>query len=147
MTSGLSAVAGLTLVEVYRRDDTRRIAIPLGAEAFAVEEKLGFERQAVFGVPSDRWQVASGEKADAIREVMEVMFAQTVNMVDGGRSGTLQDLSKGRRTEVDYFNGYIADCGRAYGVATPVHAALATLIRRMERGEDHPDAMHLVKLR
>jgi 2-dehydropantoate 2-reductase len=146
VTSGLSAVCGLTLVEVYRREDTRRLAIPLAAEVLAVGQKLGFALQPLFGAAPDRWQAASEGDEKAASEVMAAMSAQTSSMVEGGQSGTLQDLTKGRRTEVDYFNGYVASQGRECGVPTPFHEALATLIRRMERGEEHPSEQNIARL-
>jgi 2-dehydropantoate 2-reductase len=146
ITSGLSAVSGLTLVGVYRREDTRRLAITLAAEVFAVGQALGFALQALWGVPPERWQAARRGDADAVSETMNAMAAQTATMVEGGVSGTLQDISKGRRTEVDYFNGYVASQGRQCGVATPMHEALATLIRRMERREEQPDEGNIARL-
>ena len=49
-------------------------------------------------------------------------------------SGTLQDLSKGRPTEVDFFNGYVAREGERLGRPAPTHARLAALIAAAERG-------------
>src|SRR6478736_608239 len=40
-----------------------------------------------------------------------------------------QDLMKGRKTEIDHMNGAVADLGAKYGIATPVNAAMATMIR------------------
>jgi 2-dehydropantoate 2-reductase len=47
-------------------------------------------------------------------------------------SSTEQDLARGRRTEIASLNGYVATCGAALGVATPVNSALAALVRRLE---------------
>ena len=146
MTTGLSGVSGLTFLEVYRRDDTRRIAIKLAAEALAVGHQLGFHLAPVFGVLPERWQAANAGEPEALAEVMSAMEAQRGSMGEGGISGTLQDLSKGRRTEVDYFNGYVAEQGRACGVSAATHAALARLIRRMEAGEFSPSAARLTEL-
>jgi 2-dehydropantoate 2-reductase len=146
MTTGLSAVGGLTFPEVYRRDDTRQLAITLGAEALSVGHRLGFGLRPVFGVSPERWQAAGAGQRDPIAEAMSAMAAQSGSMVEGGISGTLQDLTKRRRTEVDYFNGYIAQRGRACDVATPLHAALAAMIRRMEAGELAPAEACLAKL-
>jgi 2-dehydropantoate 2-reductase len=143
MTTGLSAIAGLAFLEVYRRDDTRGLAIALAAEALAVGRQLGFTPQPIFGIAPEVWQAAAAGERGAHLQAMDAIVAQSATMVDGGVSGTLQDLSKNRRTEVDYFNGYIAYQGRAHGVATPTHAALAALIRRMEAGEISPSEMHL----
>ena len=145
-TSGLSAVSGLSLIEVYRRDDTRRLAIHLAAEAFAVGGMLGFGLQPLFGASPERWLAAGQGDAEAVVDVMNAMAAQTASMVAGGLSGTLQDLSKGRRTEVDYFNGYVAKRGKECGVDTQTHRSLADLIRRMERGEEHPSERNLLQL-
>ena len=43
-----------------------------------------------------------------------------------------QDLMKGRKTEIDHMNGAVADLGRKYGIACPVNAAMATMIRYLE---------------
>lgn len=43
-----------------------------------------------------------------------------------------QDLMKGRKTEIDFMNGAVADLGKKYGIATPVNAAMATMIRYLE---------------
>lgn len=48
-------------------------------------------------------------------------------------SSTAQDLARGRPTEIDSLNGYVARRGQALGVATPVNRTLATLVRLLER--------------
>jgi 2-dehydropantoate 2-reductase len=138
MTSGLSGASGLSLIEVLRRDDTRRIAVRLGAEALAVGRALGFTLGKLFGVAAEDWALARDGDAHALACVMDGLASQTATMVEGGMSGTLQDLLKGRRTEVDYFNGYVAEQGTSHGVPAPTHEALASCLRRMEAGEIRP---------
>lgn len=48
-------------------------------------------------------------------------------------SSTAQDLARGRPTEIDSLNGYVARRGQALGVATAVNRALTTLVRLLER--------------
>jgi 2-dehydropantoate 2-reductase len=43
-----------------------------------------------------------------------------------------QDLMKGRRTEIDHMSGAVAALGEKYGIACPVNAAMATMIRYLE---------------
>jgi 2-dehydropantoate 2-reductase len=43
-----------------------------------------------------------------------------------------QDLMKGRKTEIDYMNGAVAELGMKYGIPCPVNSALATMIRYVE---------------
>ena len=134
MTTGLSGLTGLTLREVYTRDDTRAIAIRLGAEALAVGAALGFEPPSLFGVPSGIWQAAAAGDAGARVRAMEALRAQAATMTEGGRSGTLQDLLKKRPTEVEFFNGFIAREGDRIGLPVPAHAIMAAMIREAERG-------------
>ncbi len=138
VTSGLSGVSGLPLIEVHRRADTRRLAVRLGAEVLAVGTALGYRTPGLFGVAAARWSAARDGDALALADVMDALAAETANMVEGGQSSTLQDLLKGRRTEVDYFNGHVAAEGARCGVPAPTHAALAVALRRMENGAARP---------
>ncbi len=49
-------------------------------------------------------------------------------------SSMAQDLSRGRRTEIDAMNGFVARRGEALGVPTPVNRALAALVGLLEEG-------------
>jgi 2-dehydropantoate 2-reductase len=44
----------------------------------------------------------------------------------------LQDLRRGRGTEIDYLNGAVASLGAKFGVDCPVNAALTAIIKAME---------------
>ena len=47
-------------------------------------------------------------------------------------SSTAQDMLRGKRTEIDSLNGYIARRGAELGVATPVNHALYALVKLVE---------------
>ncbi|HWQ62748.1 MAG TPA: ketopantoate reductase C-terminal domain-containing protein, partial [Negativicutes bacterium] len=49
------------------------------------------------------------------------------------RSSMLQDLSGGRRTEIDAINGALVREGERVGVATPVNRLLTLLIKALEK--------------
>ena len=49
------------------------------------------------------------------------------------RSSMLQDLEKGKRTEIDALTGYISSEGKRHNVPTPVCDTMTGLIRFMER--------------
>jgi 2-dehydropantoate 2-reductase len=51
----------------------------------------------------------------------------------GQYSSLAQDLARGRPTEVEHLNGYVARLGQSLGVDTPVNRSLAVLVRLMER--------------
>lgn len=47
-------------------------------------------------------------------------------------SSTAQDIQRGKRTEIDSLNGYVARRGAELGVATPVNQTLHTLVKLLE---------------
>jgi 2-dehydropantoate 2-reductase len=54
------------------------------------------------------------------------------------RASMLQDLERGRRTEIDSLNGAIARYGAELGLPTPVNATIAALIRALETQHVRP---------
>ena len=52
---------------------------------------------------------------------------------DENISSMLQDIRRGRRTEIDAINGAVARLGDELGVATPVNQLLTILVRNRER--------------
>jgi 2-dehydropantoate 2-reductase len=58
-----------------------------------------------------------------------------------------QDMMKGRRTEIQFLNGFIVRKGQEVGFATPANAALTDIVTRVEKGELQPDKRHIIDLR
>ncbi len=48
------------------------------------------------------------------------------------RSSMLQDIERGRRTEIGSINGYISEMGDRHGVDTPVNTTLTALVKGIE---------------
>ncbi len=46
----------------------------------------------------------------------------------------LQSIERGRRSEIDFLNGYVVDRGWEEGVPVPVNAALTAMVREIEAG-------------
>jgi 2-dehydropantoate 2-reductase len=101
-------------------------------------------------------QIAASEDArkvveNAVNEVLAVAAAARISLpgvadIKAGLSGALQiatqmagaisstgqDLMRGKRTEIDSLNGYIARRGAELGVPTPVNHALYALVKLAE---------------
>jgi 2-dehydropantoate 2-reductase len=54
------------------------------------------------------------------------------------RPSMAQDMAKGRRTEIELMNGFIASEGARVGVAAPAHEMITRQVLRVERGEIQP---------
>ena len=55
----------------------------------------------------------------------------------------LQDLEKGKLTEVDAINGAVVDFGRKVGCPTPMNEKVVEIIHQIERGELQPSRDNL----
>lgn len=51
------------------------------------------------------------------------------------KSSSLQSLERGRKTEIDYLNGYVVEQAKQVNIPTPVNAALVKMIKEIEAGE------------
>jgi 2-dehydropantoate 2-reductase len=60
------------------------------------------------------------------------------------KSSSLQSLERGRLTEIDFLNGYIASNGKMHGVPVPVNTALVDMVHEIEDGkrEISPDNLN-----
>ncbi|NHJ01468.1 MAG: 2-dehydropantoate 2-reductase [Candidatus Heimdallarchaeota archaeon] len=58
---------------------------------------------------------------------------QVIEKTKDNKCSMLQDIERGRRTEIDYLNGYIADESQRLGLKAPVNSAIADLVRHLER--------------
>jgi len=47
-------------------------------------------------------------------------------------SSTAQDMARGKPSEIDHLNGYVARRGAALGIATPANQALHALVKLIE---------------
>ncbi len=61
------------------------------------------------------------------------LYSQLVPSTAGHRSSMLQDIERGRPTEIDAINGEVAARGAARGIPTPVNATLTRLVRARAR--------------
>ena len=138
MMSGLCAVSGLRLRQLYLDPVGQRIMVQLGGEAVTAGLALGFAVEDILGLAAGRWVAAAAGNPASLAEARAALEGQTVDMGENALSGMAQDLAKGRRTEIEYMNGYIVAKAGEAGTQTPTHAAIASLIRKMERGEARP---------
>ena len=146
MTTGISGASGLDLNQVVEYAPARRLQIRLAAEAIRIGTAAGFKLESIRGLAADKWLAAAAGDTATLAEVEQSMMEALRRRPEGGRSGTAQDLAKRRCTEVDFMNGYVAAKGDELGVPAPTHAAVAALVRRVERGELAPARELLDKL-
>jgi 2-dehydropantoate 2-reductase len=90
--------------------------------AAIVDECIAVSRGAGVSIP--------GELHAAARRIAETMPAQF--------SSTAQDLARGKPTEIEHLNGFVAAKGEALGVPAPLNRMLVALVKAMERSRSSP---------
>lgn len=108
----LAGVLGLCNGELYERQETRELMRQ------GVQEAVKVARAEVDFPESEE---------TCYRRVLQVCRRTHSN-----QCSMLQDIRRGRRTEIDSINGEIVKAGTRQGIPTPFHALLAGLVRSIE---------------
>ncbi len=112
----LGALFGVPYGALAEDSNTREVMDAVIAEGYAVAAARGV--------------VPVVARADEYRALF---YGRLVPATAHHRSSMLQDLERGRPTEIGAINGRIWSYGRDAGVATPVNATLTRLVRWRER--------------
>ena len=137
MGNGVTAATGMTSGDCLRNDIVRRLQIKLAGEAVRVGQALGYQLEKIRGFEADVFARAAAGDAAALAQIEPTLIPQEGANPRGAiqRPSMAQDMIKGRRTEIDAMNGYIAAKGAEIGVPAPNHAMLTEIVTRVERGE------------
>ena len=132
----VGAVAGTTMRAYLTHRDGRSVFDRAYAEALAVARAADArpERMLVDPLPpatSDGYERWLGEVVASYGDLEPSM---------------LQDFRRGRRTEVDFINGYLAAEGRRLGVPTPTNDALVSAVHAIEAGVRRPCLANLAQI-
>ncbi len=77
--------------------------------------------------------VATSNLPDEDFSLTREFIIRVMEKTKENRCSMLQDIERGRKTEIDYMNGFIVQESRRLGLKAPVNAAIADLIRHLER--------------
>ncbi len=135
MRNGVSAATGLGGNERDSHDAIRRVCIRLGGEAVRVGQAVGFRLGKVGALDPERLARAAEGETAALAEIERLMLAGTRGEARSHlqRPSMAQDMAKGRRTEIEFMNGFIAAKGAEAGVPAPTHARLTEVVMQVER--------------
>jgi 2-dehydropantoate 2-reductase len=116
----LSAILGVPYGELGKRESTRNIMQTLLKEAFKVANALEIPLQY-------SWD-----------EYYRFLLEKQLPPTSAHRSSMLQDIERGRKTEIDYLNGAVVSLGKKLGIKTPVNETITGIIKSLESRADGP---------
>lgn len=148
MANGLSACTGLISRDILLDDTLRHFTARLGSEAIRTGQALGYALEEIHHLDPEIIARAGEGDPEAKRAYDEHRLAEARKPGGGAHRPSMgQDMVKGRRTEIEYLNGFVVEKAREVGIATPANAALTEIVKKVEKGELKPDPRHIKELR
>ena len=133
--SGMSAVLGCTFGEAAGPKASRRIVQKLIKECIDVCQVGGIRIEPVQGKDI----VKLLNYTNALKRAFSFFIIPiAIRKHAKLKASMLQDLEKGKLTEVDAINGAVSEYGRKVGFPTPANDKVVEIIHRIERGELKP---------
>ena len=133
--SGMSAVLGCTFGEAAGDRQSRRVVQALIKECIDVCAKGGIRIEPVQGKDI----VKLLDYHNAVKKAIAFLIIPiAIRKHAKLKASMLQDIEKGKPTEVDAINGAVSAFGRKVHCPTPANDRVVDIIHRIERGELKP---------
>lgn len=114
--NAISALARVNYGQIAECEEARPMLEAVVSETLAVARAAGV-----------RMQMLEGPQASVAASLIPI-----AKQMGRATSSTAQDLVRGKRTEIDALNGYVAHLGGKLGVPTPVNYTLFALVKLAE---------------
>ena len=138
----LGAVCSQTMRQYMETEAGRKVFRWTYQEALSVALASGtrLQRLAVDPIPPG-WPsgLAAEERYESWVETVIAFYGDV-------KPSMLQDFERGRKTEVDFINGYVVTSGRASGVPVPLNATITDVVHQIERGVLQPTPERMYQL-
>ena len=129
--SGMSAVLGCTFGEAAKPRESRRIVQALIKECIDVCRVGGIRIEPVQGKDIVKLLDYNNSLKRAFSFfIIPIAIRKHAKL----KASMLQDIEKGRPTEVDAINGAVSDYGRKVGCPTPMNDRVVEIIHKIEQG-------------
>lgn len=133
--SGMSAVLGCTFGEAAKNRASRRIVQALIKECIDVCAAGGIKIEPIQGKDVVKLLDYSNAFKKAVSFFIIPIAIRKHALL---KASMLQDLEKGKKTEVDAINGSVSAYGKKTGFPTPVNDKVVEIIHKIEDGELSP---------
>lgn len=136
--TSLGAATGQLLGQMLWQAPVRRLGMTIASEVVDVAEAQGIVLEPVGGtldiyrlyLPPER-RAAGSDLGILARHALLLAVGLKFRRL---KSSMLQSIERGRPSEIDYMNGYVAERGKEKRVPTPANATIAALVREVDAG-------------
>jgi len=114
----LSAILGVSYGELADDENTREIMNNIAKEIFLVMKKAGYKIH---------W--------DSEEKYLDVFYNKLIPLTYSHRSSTLQDIEKGKRTEIDSLTGQVIEIAERFGIDVPYNRCVYRMVKFLEKSK------------
>jgi len=137
--TGVGACAGLTYGGVIDNEPARKVAVAAVTETYGIGKDLGVEFASISGVSPEVFIASNNKEFENASKILEIGFASHRAI----QPSMWQDIEKGRKTEVDFVNGYVVRKAKQISKSAPVNELVTQIIHEIESGTKSPDPNNL----
>jgi 2-dehydropantoate 2-reductase len=133
--SGMSAALGCTFGDVM--DDPRSLLCVafIADETVRAAHAAGLRMAHMQGEDFERFGLVSPASVPEVLPLIRTIWTRHRQL----RASMLQDLEKGRDTEINFINGIVCRIGREHGIATPFNDRVVQLVSEAQVARTVPD--------
>ncbi len=130
--SGMSAAMGSIFGDILDNPKSSACLSYIASDIINVCEKANVDLEGVMGMEMvDFGKVDTKENFEKSQNCFRKFYADKLT----AKASMLQDLEKGKKTEVEMINGFVVDQGKKYGVPTPYNDIVVKIIKGIENKE------------
>ena len=131
LNNPINALSNIPLKLQLEQRNYRKVLKAAMLELLQVADKSGVELPTLTRIPP-RWIPRLMGLPDWL---FKRLASQMLSIDPNARSSMWEDLSTGRKTEIDFLNGAVADQGERLGLKCPANRQLQRLVKSVEAGE------------
>ncbi len=146
--ASFGVISGMTLGKMLERKYTRLAFLTVMTEGVEVGKAKGVQLQRLNNLNLNSLALTKKElhgfsfKHIYKQIVLKMIGKKYKNL----RSSSLQSIESGKRTEIDFLNGYLVEQGKKFGVTTLLNKYVQDEVHKFEAGKKKPSLEELVKL-
>jgi 2-dehydropantoate 2-reductase len=138
----IGAIAGGTMREYMASPEGRELFNRTYDEALSVALATGAQPEEMLVEP-----VPPGWRGDSVASGgRDAWIARILTAYGDVTSSMLQDLRRGRTTEIEFINGYVVNMARQIGLDAPINAAIVETVHAISDGRLAPNPKRLAQV-
>jgi len=133
--SGMSAALGCTFGEVLHNGTAMNVLANIADETIKVARAHGVQLVKMQGEDLSQLELKNPTDIPDKLPIYNKVWSPHVNL----KASMLQDIEKGKQTEVDFINGIVVEKGKEVGIPTPFNKRVYNLIKKAHEKKENSE--------